>query len=261
MLLMSALQTGLIGLIDVLKNKNNIFSSPDEAVLTLLVLTFMWFTMFVAWTLFYGFIHARRRTVQLEFDHLAAELRVLQAQVNPHFFFNSLNSIRSLVYDDADAAAQAINRLAAMMRHNLESGQHERVRLADEWAAVQAYLDMERLRFEERLQVSLDLPAALERAMVPGMILQTLVENAVKHGVEPRAAPCALCITARTDGPMLEVCVANQGQLAGDSGSTRIGLANAHRRLVLMYGSQARCDLEAKQGWVMARMVLPLELA
>lgn len=247
--------------------KNGSMFKGDENIAgTLFALNFMWFCIFFVWTLCYGLALSRRRAVQLELKQLQievslkdAQLQALQAQLNPHFFFNSLNSIRSLMYDDVEAAAQASGRLAAMMRHNLGSGQRDSVRLADELLVVDAYLGMEKLRFEQRLQVSVEIAPGLESVCLPGMILQTLVENAVKYGVEPVARPCQIRISARSDGGMLELCVANQGRLAEGSGSTRLGLVNANRRLALRYGAQASCRLSEADGWVLARLTLPLE--
>jgi two-component sensor histidine kinase len=263
---MGALQAAAVLGGNLVLQGGSILKGDEHVGITLFALSFMWFCIFFVWTLCYGLVLVRRRALRLEFDKLQvevdlkdAQLRALQAQVNPHFFFNSLNSIRSLVYDDADAAAQAIGRLSAMMRHNLVAGQLDSVRLADELAAVDAYLGMEKLRFEQRLLVSVEVEAGLDSVVLPGMILQTLVENAVKYGVEPVARPCQIRISARADGGLLELCVANQGRLAEQSGSTRLGLANANRRLALRYGAQARCDLSESDGWVLARMVLPME--
>ncbi|MFC3375962.1 sensor histidine kinase [Rugamonas sp. CCM 8940] len=263
---MGVVQAAVVVGANVVVQDGSILKGDAHVGITLFALSFMWFGIFFVWTLCYGLVLARRRALRLEFDKLQvevslkdAQLRALQAQINPHFFFNSLNSIRSLVYDDAAAAAQAIGRLSAMMRHNLVAGQLDSVRLADELAAVDAYLGMEKLRFEQRLQVSVEIEAGLDGVCLPGMILQTLVENAVKYGVEPVAKPCQIRISARAEGGRLALCVANQGRLAGHSGSTRLGLANANRRLALRYGAQARCELSERDGWVLARMVLPME--
>ena len=162
-----------------------------------------------------------------------AELRALQAQINPHFFFNSLNTIRALVYQDPDAAAGAIGKLAGMMRHSLQAGQSETVRLADEMRAVEAYLSMEKLRFEDRMQVDIQIEKGLEEMALPPMMLQTLVENAVKHGVERSMVLCKIKIDATRHDESVVLRVANQGQLKLTSTSTQIGLSNTSKRLAL----------------------------
>ena len=184
-------------------------------------------------------------------------MRALQAQINPHFFFNSLNSIRALIYQDADAAARAVGQLSGMMRHTLQAGQADTVRLADELAAVDAYLGMEKLRFDERLQLSVEIEAGLDNVAMPPMILQTLVENAVKHGVERSMGTCQITIAARRAGRQVLLSVANQGALADASASTRLGLANTSKRLALLFGPESTCSLVQHDGWVVASIVLP----
>ena len=146
-----------------------------------------WFGVFLTWTVFYFTALSLRRAAHLEAETLRlqlhgreAELRALQAQVNPHFFFNSLNSVRALIFEDREAAAQMIDQLANLMRHALQSSQHATVPLAAELDAVRAYLAIEQIRFEERLRVSFDITPGIDHVRVPPMALQTLVENAVK---------------------------------------------------------------------------------
>lgn len=236
--------------------------AKDSANLPVIVLS--WFFIFLIWTLVYAVVLSRRRAVQFELEKLQlevsvkdAELRTLQAQVNPHFFFNSLNSIRALIYQDVDAAAQAVGKLAGMMRYSLQAGQSDTVRLADEIEAVQAYLTMEKIRFEERLQVTLAIDAGLEETAIPPMALQTLVENAVKHGVELSMGACAIRISAQHTGDVVTLRVANQGVLGPASNSTQMGLSNTARRLGLLFGALASCDLVERDGWVIASLILP----
>ncbi|HEX8602180.1 MAG TPA: histidine kinase, partial [Pseudoduganella sp.] len=205
-----------------------------------------WSVIFIAWNLCYVMALALRRanrfeaeTLRLELHAKDIELRALQAQVNPHFFFNSLNSVRALIYEDRDAAARMIDQLAGLMRYALQSGQAETVPLAAELEAVEAYLAIEKIRFEERLRVQFDIGPGLEHVMVPPMSLQTLVENAVKYGVELSTTGSDIHIRARRDthGTLIEI--ANAGALRGAGHSTHVGLANTRKRLALAVGSEA----------------------
>lgn len=225
-----------------------------------------WFFMFLTWTVFYGAVSAARRAKRFELEKLQlevqvkdAELRALQAQVNPHFFFNSLNSIRALMYLDVPAAAGVVDRLADVMRYTLQMGQSDVVALARELDAVRAYLAIEAVRFDERLRVSEALEPGLERTAVPPMAVQTLVENAVKYGVETSAAGSEIRITARREGDQVLVAVANQGALRTLSGSTRLGLDNTSRRLALLFGPRASLEIAEAGGWVTATLRLPQE--
>ena len=231
-----------------------------------------WFGIFLAWTVFYSAALALRRASQLEAEALRlqlhgreAELRALQAQVNPHFFFNSLNSVRALIYEDREAAAHMIDQLANLMRHALQSSQHATVPLSAELDAVRAYLAIEQSRFETRLRVGFAIEISapeLEHVRVPPMALQTLVENAVKYGVETSAEGGDIRITAQRGAGMdaLRIEVANTGELRSASGSTGIGLRNARQRLQLACGEHASLELRQQAGWVCATIHLP-ELA
>ncbi|WP_230515346.1 MULTISPECIES: histidine kinase [unclassified Janthinobacterium] len=228
-----------------------------------------WFGVFLTWTVFYFTALSLRRAAHLEAETLRlqlhgreAELRALQAQVNPHFFFNSLNSVRALIFEDRDAAAHMIDQLAGLMRHALQSGQHATVPLAAELDAVRAYLAIEQIRFEERLRVSFAIAIsapALEHVRVPPMAVQTLVENAVKYGVEASADGGDIRIAAQRGAgvDMLQIEVANTGELRGASGSTGIGLRNARQRLQLACGERASLALRQQAGWVYATIDLP----
>ncbi|KAB0331739.1 histidine kinase [Janthinobacterium sp. PLB04] len=228
-----------------------------------------WFGVFLTWTVFYFTTLSLRRASRFEAEALRlevlakdAQLRALQAQVNPHFFFNSLNSVRALIFEDREAAAHMIDQLANLMRHALQSSQHATVPLAAELEAVRAYLAIEQSRFEERLRVSFDIPPGLELVRVPPMALQTLVENAVKYGVEASADGGDIRIAARRGAGMdtLQIEVANTGRLRSASGSTGIGLRNARQRLQLACGERASLELCEQAGWVYATIHLP-ELA
>lgn len=231
-----------------------------------------WFGVFLTWTVFYFTALSLRRASRFEAEALRlevlakdAQLRALQAQVNPHFFFNSLNSVRALIFEDREAAAQMIDQLANLMRHALQSSQHATVPLSAELDAVRAYLAIEQIRFEDRLRVSFDIPPGIDHVRVPPMALQTLVENAVKYGVETSADGGDIRVAARrssaADGAtMLQIDVANTGALHEPGNSTCVGLRNARQRLQLACGEHASLELRQQAGWVCATIHLP-ELA
>ena len=265
---LGAVQLGGLVLADRVFRNGALLRDREALPFVALMLFFLWFGVFLVWTLCYAMVLSRRRALRFELEKLQlevsakdAELRALQAQINPHFFFNSLNSIRALIYQDRDAAATAVNQLAGMMRHTLQSGQSGTARLADELAAVDAYLGMEKLRFDERLDLTVQVEPGLEDVAIPPMILQTLVENAVKHGVETRMDKCRIILSARRESGRVLLEVANEGTLADSSSSTRLGLANAGKRLALLFGPHASCILRQEAGWVIATVALPQEAA
>jgi hypothetical protein len=265
LLLLAVLQTGALLLADLLFRDGRLMRDDSTSAVDYTLLVMLWFGVFAVWTLCYAMALMRRRALHAELEKLQlevsvkdAELRALQFQVNPHFFFNSLNSIRALIYADPPAAADAVSQLAGMMRQRLQAGPGGTVALGTEMASVSAYLAIEKLRFDERLQVSIDIDPALADTPVPPMAVQTLVENAIKHGVERMTAPCQVAISARlgADG-MVQVVIRNQGRLAVSSGSTRLGLSNTIRRLALQCGPLASCVLAEEDGWVRATLAVP----
>ena len=169
-----------------------------------------------------------------------------------------MNSVRALIYEDQNAAAQMIDQLASVMRYALQSGHHDTVPLSAEIEAVQAYLAIEKIRFEERMQVSVDIGIGLEQVRIPPMSLQTLVENAVKYGVEASPTGSEIRIHAqRRDDGAVHIEIANLGAIVPFANSTRVGLVNTRKRLALALGANAQLDLSENSGWVRATLTLP----
>jgi hypothetical protein len=228
----------------------------------------------VAWLCAYYFYHIFERLNRLQVDQLQlatsvkeAELRALKSQVNPHFLFNSLNSLRALIDEDAPRAREAVTRLANMLRYSLQSGQQETVSFEDEIRIVEDYLALEHIRHEQRLRVRWDIPAEARLLNVPPMLLQTLVENAVKYGISTRREGGEIGISAQLTNTALRLRVTNPGDLSAPAStaaaragsSTGVGLRNASERLKLLYGERAVLTLLAEPpGCVTADVLIPL---
>jgi hypothetical protein len=226
--------------------------------------------MFGPWLFAYFFYHLSDSLTRSEFERLRlattakeAELRALKSQVNPHFIFNSLNSLRALIEEDPGRARGAVTRLAGLLRYALQSGQHETVPLEDELRIVNDYLALEQVRFEERLQVRLEVAPDTLTLPVPPLLLQTLVENAVKYGIAPRPEGGEIVIRTRREGDVLRLEVSNPGSLApavpADDGSTGLGIRNAGERLRLLFGEGATLQVGSDNATgVLAAAVIPL---
>lgn len=193
---------------------------------------------------------AQRREERFRSAAKAAELRSLRYQVNPHFLFNALNSLSALVMTGRpDKAEQMIQSLSRFYRHSLAEGTSADVELADEFDLQRQYLEIEKVRFPERLKTRYDLPDMLAGCRVPGMILQPLVENSVKYGVSASAAPVTITLDAREEYGRLVITVADNAPFkakarprsAGvrDPGGFGIGLANVRDRLAARFGDEA----------------------
>ncbi|MEZ5419130.1 MAG: histidine kinase, partial [Vicinamibacterales bacterium] len=199
-----------------------------------------------------------------EIERLAAEaeLKALRAQINPHFLFNALNTIGYLIESAPPRALKTLLRLTSLLRSVLTSD-GEITTLGREIDLVNHYLDIEKERFEERLRVTVDVPAALRVLPIPCLIVQPLVENAVKHGVAPSIPGGHVHIAAGLDAgrgtPTLVITVENTGAplTAPADDATRVGLGNVERRLAGHYGRAATLVLRAVDGVTRAEIRLP----
>ncbi len=171
-----------------------------------------------------------------------AQLKMLRYQLNPHFLFNTLNAISTLVLDRQNTTANlAVTRLSDFLRYSLDNDPMKRVTLGQELDALDLYLEIEKVRFDDRLQVKKELESSALMALVPSLILQPLIENAIKYAVTPEEEGGTLWITARTHGDSLMMTVADNGPGLGNGGSTPtkscgVGLANTRERLKQLYG-------------------------
>lgn len=174
----------------------------------------------------------------------AAELRSLRYQVNPHFLFNTLNSLSALVMvGRTEQAEKMIQTISSFYRHSLAGDPTSDVPLADEIALQRHYLEIEAVRFPERLACEFDVPESLENACVPGMILQPLVENSIKYGVSASTRPVTIRIAAQEAGGKLVLTVADDGPgKTCENGGTGIGLENVRNRLAARFGDEARVE-------------------
>jgi len=196
----------------------------------------------------------------LQAELASARLQTLRLQLNPHFLFNALNSIASLVPSDAAKADTAIAALSSFLRASLSVTRGEETTLENELRLVDAYLEIEVLRFDW-LTVDLDVPDALRSACVPAFVLQLLVENAIRHGLAPRGTPGRVLIAARLHGDRLTLSVSDDGVgLGARSGesSLGIGLRNVQARLAQLHGSSATFTIEdAKPHGTVATIQIP----
>jgi signal transduction histidine kinase len=177
-----------------------------------------------------------------------AQLEMLRYQLNPHFLFNSLNSLRASIDEDSARAKQMVTQLADFLRHSLQNGDALEVSLADELEAAKNYLAIEKVRFEEKLKISFDIDESAKSFRVPCFLLNPLVENAVKHGFKNgNGKPLEICVKARRENGQLILEVANTGHLSGNGANgasgTRIGLKNVRERLEKLFPGKSEFRL------------------
>jgi len=206
--------------------------------------TFIWTGIYVGVASMLRTRWAAKRAKAMESSLQEARLKALEAQMSPHFLFNSLNSIRGLVTENPASARDMITRLANLLRHGLQSANQSTAPLADELSVVDDYLALEGIRLEERLQLKRQVDPTTLTTPLPTMLLQTLVENAIKHGIasSPEGGLLDLTVSRREQG--IEIRISNPGRLrAPVAGSTQVGLANARERLRILHGDKASLEL------------------
>lgn len=212
----------------------------------------------------YHFINKTRKqeidTIKLEALVRDLELKTIKAHVNPHFIFNALNSIRALIDENPQRARTAITELSNILRSSLSAEKAETVSLQEELKIVKDYLALESMRFEDRLKVEFDVAEQTLGQQVPPMMLQTLVENAIKHGISKQMKGGIIKIVSELKGSGHELIVQNTGHLNGYAKNMGFGISSTKDRLNLLYGD--RCSFEIKQldnEMVEAKVIMPVK--
>ncbi|UPY39384.1 histidine kinase [Sediminicoccus sp. KRV36] len=227
-----------------------------------LIALIYYFLVFVLWSVICFWTRAemerqaqRQRAIQAEAQALRAELERLRLQIDPHFLFNALNGIAEEIPDNPDAALMMLRNLAVFLRQSLVGIETPLVTVAAEAEALAAYLRVQQARFGARLALRLDVSPEAKQHLIPSLLLQPLVENAIKHGT--RDPVLEVAITIGMEGGALQAVVANSGCIApGDKGRSGIGLPNIRNRLLLHYPGRHSFDLEERGGMVVARLRL-----
>lgn len=231
-----------------------------ELVISWTILLLGWGVCYFAW---HWFMRGRReeiRNLRLESANREGQLANLRAQLNPHFMFNALNGIRALIDEDPARAKQAITQLSSILRNAMATVKRRTVPLGEELDIVKAYLELERMRFEERLRARFEVDPALEREPVPPMLLQTLVENAVRHGIARLTEGGEVVVGAQRGVNGIVLSVRNSGEYTpGQVNGSGIGLAGTRKRLAMIYGESAALHISNRDGMVVTEVELPAQ--
>ncbi|MCU0333284.1 MAG: histidine kinase [Ignavibacteriaceae bacterium] len=227
--------------------------------------------LILLWCLIYYVVHYMENYKKKEIESLiweAAvkdyELKTLKSQLNPHFMFNAMNSIRALIEEDPESAKVAITKLSNILRYSLQMERMERVPLEDEIETVKNYLDLERIRFEDRLKYKLDIDRVTNKIEIPPMMIQTLVENGIKHGVAKRTEGGEIQLKSKllttSNGPKLKIEIRNSGHFSEEQlkSSNGFGVSNTKHRLNLLFGDDAHFSITNENGdTVLAEIEIP----
>ncbi len=222
----------------------------------------------LVWGLIYFSVHYFENYKKAEIESLiweAAvkdfELKTLKSQLNPHFMFNALNSIRALIQEDPNSAQTAVTKLSNILRYSLKIERIETISLEDEMLTVADYLALETIRFEERLKYKIKLDPVSRNVEIPPMMIQTLVENGIKHGVSKRREGGEITIKSDVIDSKLKIEIKNSGQIDTDSlqKAKGFGISNTKHRLSLLYGEKAVFSIKNySENEVIAELVIPI---
>ena len=218
------------------------------------------------WVLAYHMYHYAQREINTAKDNARlsviakeAQLNNLSSQLNPHFFFNSLNNIKSLVIENPESARRAIDLLSDLLRNSLYSKDDKLITIKEEISLVKDYLELEKLRFEERLQINITAQDKLLDLLIPPLSIQALVENAVKHGIDKRKDGGLIEVKVEKEDSFLKISVQNPGELRAEEQSSGLGLKNLKERLLLQFNGKAAFNIAGlRDEKVLATILIPV---
>ena len=220
------------------------------------VMIFLWYVLYFT----YHYFAQYNKSLKYEATMVQIELNNLKSQLNPHFIFNALNSIRALVDENPGKSKQAINQLSNILRNSLASDKKGLTKFDDELKIVKDYLGLEHIRFEERLKTEFQIHPDSNRFYVPPLMIQTLVENGIKHGISRLTAGGLIQMQTEVENGRLKIRIRNSGRLinGGRSGPTGLGIKNTVQRLKLLYGEEASFRIvNENDNFVLTELVIP----
>lgn len=232
------------------------FNMQLQVILNWALLLLFWSLLFFTANYFLNYRTEQIRTAKLEAENQQFEVQQLKSQLNPHFLFNALNSIKALINENPDQARDAINKLSNLLRRTLNTSGEELIYLSEEVNLVESYLTLEKIRFEERLNYNIEICEKCLESKIPPLLLQTLVENAVKHGIDKSIKGGTVSVKMELLNNIVDIQIINPGNLT-PSKNKGIGLQNSRRRLRLIFGHNASLKLTQKENTVLCTIKLP----
>lgn len=246
---------------------NNALNDTPKPISTLAVISsifnafifmFFWLVLYLSIKLTRQYRSNQIKNLQLEAALKDSELNTLKGQINPHFMFNSLNNIRGLMLEDVEKSRDMITRLSEMLRYSLTKNKIDTIALKAELEMVDNYIELSKIQFEDRLQFSSQINDNLLAVEIPPMIIQMLIENAIKHGISNLREGGNIHLSISEAQKQLYIEVSNSGTLVENKTSTHVGLQNIKKRLALLYKNNASFNLKAESNTVIATIKLPL---
>ncbi len=239
--------SGKRGMLNWIGSSEQFTTSFVISLIVSLFLSIMWKRRTEELTAQITLAEERERLETAERSAAEANLRALQAQIEPHFLFNTLANVTSLIHSHPDDAKRMLEEFITYLRATLASTREARTTLAGEFEMMKNFLSILQIRMGDRLQVAIDLPADLHQATIPPMLLQPLIENAIKHGLEPKVEGGSVSLNAERSGAQLRISVIDTGLGFGNAPSNGIGLKNVRERIEKLYGIDGSVSIEENQ--------------
>lgn len=231
----------------------------SEYVINFTMVFSLWNLTYFGFQYFQNYKSAEINSLRYLAASRESELSSLKAQLNPHFIFNCMNSIRALIDEHPANAKAAVTRLSNILRNTLLMDKSKEILLKEEINLVKDYLDLEKIRYEERLNFEFDISEEVTNCLIPPFIIQSQVENAIKHGISKLPGKGMVKIEASAEQGFLIIKVSNTGKLNSQVPLTGVGFKNSIQRLNLLYGANAAIQINEEQDWVVVKINIPLK--
>lgn len=229
-----------------------------SAVLNFTLIFSVWNIIYFGFHYFQNYKLAEINSLRYLAASKESELNSLKAQLNPHFIFNCMNSIRALIDENPDNAKNAVTRLSNILRNTLLMDKRKEIQLRDEIGLVKDYLELEHIRYEERLNYTFNIQEDVMNQNIPPFIIQTQVENAIKHGISVYPGIGKITIEAHKLGEVLRIKISNTGKLNSETPLTGVGFKNSIQRLELLYGAKGKISINESDDLVVVDITIPL---
>ncbi len=238
-----------------------VFGNPDKAYSIQYLLKNIMFNcvLYTVWSGLYIAITSIRERIKLRQQLRDQELASLMNQINPHFLFNSLNTIRGMIYEDKDKSAELVTKLSTLFRYNLSTDTKAHTSLGAELEVCQHYLAIEDIRLGERLKVCIDMSTESKKGKIPTMGLLTLIENAIKHGIAHLQKGGTVTLKSKVDNNTLLIEVTNPFEQALVKSGTKIGLKNLQQRIALIFGEHGKISQTSTDNLFSVTLTLPFK--
>jgi LytS/YehU family sensor histidine kinase len=236
-----------VGFVDILAN-----------IINYAFVFFFWSLAYFAYHFLMNFTQAEMKTLRWESAMKEAELNKIKSQMNPHFMFNSMNSIRALIDENPIKAKEAVTQLSNILRNTLMMEKNKLIPFKEELKIVKDYLELEKIRYEERLNYEFNLCNESNQFNIPPLLLQTIIENAIKHGISKLQSGGAILIKTQLVNNFLEVEIFNDGIFIENSISeSGFGIKNSNERLAYLFGKDSVITIKNEKGKVVTRFLIP----